>query len=303
MKRKLLILLAILLTAALSAAGAEQAEIPAGEGTASRELSFQGLAIAPDTEVLDFDAAGIQVTDAKALAEVLDQLQGLREVRLFDSPMEEKDMEWLFDRYYPQVFFGFTLQIGPHVIRTDRTAFSTLHLAGKMKGDERHTSDELRPLRMCTRMKALDIGHNYLTDVDFLYWMPEIEVLIISPNYGLTDITPVANCKNLVYLECFNTPITDLSPLAELTKLRDLNICRDSQIRDFTPLYGLPNLERVWWGSTKVPTDQRKIILANHKGCLFKNTYDPTDGGWRRHPHFKELYNFFRTGDYVPFSS
>ena len=129
-----------------------------------------------------------------------------------------------------------------------------------------------------------------------------IEVLIVTPNRQLTDIGPIANCKNLVYLEAFNIPITDLSPLAGCTKLRDLNITRDGQIRDFSPLYDLPNLERVWWGATKITKAQQKEMRERHKGCLFKMVYDPTDGGWRSNYRFREMRAFFNTGVYVPFS-
>ncbi|MBQ8074129.1 MAG: leucine-rich repeat domain-containing protein [Clostridia bacterium] len=261
------------------------------------------IPVNPETEVLDLDGAGLRVTDPAEIIAALEGMPKVREVRMYDSPMATADMEALFDRYYPDVFFGFTLRIGPHEIRTDQTAFSTLHLAGKMKGDERHNSEELFPLRMCTRMRALDLGHNYLTDVNFLKWMPDLEVLIISPNYGLKDISPIAGCKKLVYLECFNTPITDLSPLAELKELRDLNLTRDNLVTDISPLYELPKLERVWWGSMNhVPSDQRKIMREKHRGCKFVMVYDPTSGGWRNHSHFKELHAFFRTGVYVPFS-
>ncbi len=291
--RKKWLALALCCLVALGSAGLSRAEGP----------DIIGMQLDPDAEILDLDAAGIQMTDRQELAEVIDRMPRLKEVRMFSSPMATEDMEWLFDRYYPDIFFGFTLHIGPHVIRTDQTAFSTLHLAGEMKGDERHTSEELFPLRMCTRLKALDLGHNYLTDLSLLNWLPDIEVLIISPNYGLEDISPVANCKNLVYLECFHTPITDLSPLAGLTKLRDLNLTRDGMVPDLSPLYELPNLERFWWGHMdKIPNDQKKIMREKHKGCKFVMVYDPTDGGWRNHSHYKELHSFFRTGEYIPFS-
>ena len=291
MKRWLLVLLTVCLTAAVSAGNAEQAVV------------YGSLLIDPGTEILDLDAAGILVTDAKTLAETVDRLPNLKEVLLFDSPLETADMEWLFDRYYPTVFFGFTLRIGPHVIRTDQTAFSTLHLAGKMKDDERHTSEELSPIRMCTKLKALDLGHNYLTDVNFLNWLPDLEVLILSPNYGLTDIGPVANCKNLVYFELFSTPVTDLTPLSGLTKLRDLNLTRCAEVRDLSPLYELPNLERFWWGSmARIPAGQKRIMREKHPHCQFVMVSNPTEGGWRKHSHYYELHEFFRTGVYVPFS-
>ena len=278
-------------------------ETEAPSAGASQDLS--GVEIAPGQTTLDLDTLGIRVWDCRALAEKLDGAgaESLERVFLFDSELPTADMEWLFDRYYPRIFFGFTLHIGPHTIRTDQTAFSTLHYSSPTKEDPRHTSEELYPLRMCRRLKALDLGHNYLTDLNFLYYMPEMEVLIISPNYGLTDISPIAACENLVYLECFNTPITDLTPLQGLTKLRDLNLTRDGQVTDLSPLYDLPNLERVWWGPMdKVPGDQKKIMRQKHPGCKFVMVYDPTDGGWRRHPHFNELHAFFRTGVYVPFA-
>ena len=262
-----------------------------------------GVQMDENTEILDLDAAGIDMTDRAQLAEVIDRMPKLKEVRMFSSTMSLEDMEWLFDRYSPRVFFGFTIHIGPHTIRTDQTAFSTLHYSSPTKEDPRHTSEELAPIRMCTKLRALDLGHNYLTDVNFLYTLPDLEVLIISPNYGLTDISPIATCKKLVYLECFNTPITDLSPLSGLTQLRDLNLTRDGQVTDISPLYDLPNLERFWWGHmNKVPLAQKKEMRQRHRGCRFVMTYDPTEGGWRNHSHFKELHTFFRTGVYVPFS-
>ena len=158
-------------------------------------------------------------------------------------------------------------------------------------------------LRMCRHLKALDLGHNTLTDLNFLNYLPEIEVLIISPNYGLTDISPIANCRHLVYLECFNTPITDLSPLAGMEYLRDLNLTRCGQVTDLSPLYDLPNLERFWWGHMdKITNDQRKTMRELHPDCRFVSVYDPTDGGWRNHPHQKEQMAFFRTGVYGPFA-
>lgn len=127
-------------------------------------------------------------------------------------------------------------------------------------------------------------------------------MLIISPNYGLTDISPVANCKKLVYLECFNTPITDLSPLAGLTELRDLNLTRCDKIKDLTPIMDLPHLTRFWWGHMGMPADQMRAMRAAHPDCKFVQVYNPTEGGWRNHPHHRELFDFFRTGEYVRFS-
>lgn len=265
-------------------------------------VSVLGLEVPADTTVLDFDAAGVNVTDPDALLEALALLPRVTDVLMYDSTMAQEDMEKVFDARR-DLFFGFTLHLAVHTIRTDVTAFSTLHMKNPTKDDPRHTSEELSILRMCKKLKALDIGHNTLTNLDFLWDLPDIEVLIISPNYGLTDISPVANLKNLVYLECFNTPITDISALAGLTKLRDLNLTRCNLVEDLSPLYDLPNLERFWWGvMSKVTNEQRKEMRARHPDCRFVAVSDPTEGGWRNHPHQKEQMAFFRSGEYVPFA-
>ena len=90
MKRLLPVLLMfVLLLSAFVPAMAEQA---ADDEAVTDEIPFGDLLISPDTEILDFDEKGIQVTDAKALAEVLDRLPNLKEVRMFDSPMAVDDM-------------------------------------------------------------------------------------------------------------------------------------------------------------------------------------------------------------------
>ncbi len=292
-KRRALALLAALLTALCACAFGEEQP---------KTAEAFGLTIDLTEEILDFDREGVDVTDAAELSALIERMPRLREVRMFNSTMAQEDMEKLFDTYYPDIFFGFTIHISVHTIRTDQTAFSTLHYSSPKNGDPRHTSEELYALRMCTKLQALDLGHNYLTDLNFLNFMPDIEVLIISPNYGLTDISPIANCRKLVYLECFNTPITDISALAGMTHLRDLNLTRCGKVLDLSPLYDLPNLERFWWGHMDLITKEQKQKMRElHPDCKFVSTYNPTEGGWRKHPHHKEQQAFFRTGVYVPF--
>ena len=85
-----------------------------------------GLEVDAGASVIDFDAAQIQVNDAQALSRIIEQMPNLTEVLMFDSVLEREDMEWLFDTY-PDVFFGWTLRFAIHSVRTNATAFSTLH--------------------------------------------------------------------------------------------------------------------------------------------------------------------------------
>ena len=68
MKRGLTTLLIItLLLSAVFPCLAEPADDAKTNETVTDELSFGGLHISPDTEILDFDASGTTVTDAKAI--------------------------------------------------------------------------------------------------------------------------------------------------------------------------------------------------------------------------------------------
>ena len=61
-------------------------------GACAESVELFGMRVEKNAEILDFDAAGIDVTDAKRLAEALDGMPQVKEVRMFDSTMAQKDM-------------------------------------------------------------------------------------------------------------------------------------------------------------------------------------------------------------------
>ena len=103
-------------------------------------------------------------------------------------------------------------------------------------------------LKYCTKVKYLDIGHSAMTDLSFLDYMPDLEVLIIACS-DFEDISHVANCKNLKYFECCECfRLTDLSPIAELKNLEHLNV-GDLMVSDISCLHSLTeckNLKRFY---------------------------------------------------------
>ena len=99
-----------------------------------------------------------------------------------------------------------------------------------------------------------------------------------------SDASPLANCKNLEYLEMQTTLCTDLSPLAELENLRHLNIAYNYDLCDISPLYSLKNLERLWIGCINpVPSEQVAQMQAAAPNCEINTEVyiDPTGGRWR----------------------
>ena len=275
---------------------------------AEKMISYENRVSFPaDAEYIDFGST--RVTDWDKLPVFLKQFPNLKRVDMFESPIAARRANALHDAC-PDIKFGWTLRITAydhheHRVRTDATAFSTLH----NNRTAEHTDEELSVLRFCTELRALDIGHNAATNVDFLYELPELRVLIIALN-RITDISPVASLTHLEYLEMFRNRVKDLSPLSKLTSLKDLNICYNS-ITNVKPLYSLKNLERLWLNhaafyrygvASDLPqktVDQLKKALPNTK---IDETSSPTAGGWRTHPRYDVIERMFRLGEYIPLS-
>ena len=142
----------------------------------------------------------------------------------------------------------------------------------------------LAPLKYCTKVKYLDIGHNGIENLDFLYYMPDLEVLIVE-NDHVSDITAIGSCKNLEYLEVGETRVTDISPLANCTNLVHLNIGRLHELTDISPLYGLTKLERVYGKCDEnVPPEQVEHLRELLPNCEIRFEFDPVGpifGSWR----------------------
>lgn len=152
-------------------------------------------------------------------------------------------------------------------------------------------------LQYCTKLKYLDLGHNnYLDTVEFCRTMPDLEVLIVGMTF-VEDFSPLAECKNLEYLEVMTTRLHDLRPFAGLKKLRHLNIAYNFAVRDLTPLYGLTGLERLWIGMyNPIPPEQIAEFKRLVPNCEVNDTTpDPTEEGWR----FGNG-NLYGGTDYVP---
>ena len=139
-------------------------------------------------------------------------------------------------------------------------------------------------LNYCTDVKYLDIGHNgYLKEIDFVKNMPNLEVLIVAMD-DVSDISALANCPHLEFLEIQTNNITDISALSELHELKHLNIARNENLSDISPLYGLTQLERLWIGNVDpVPKEQVEKMQQAAPDCdINTKVFDPHDL-WRYH--------------------
>lgn len=246
------------------------------------------------------DLSGLTAIDLGELIALLDQLPGAEEALLYDAAITAEQADTLRERY-PGIFFGLTFRLEDHVVRTDQTAFSTLH----NNRAPRHTSQQLAFLRHCVRLEALDLGHNAVSDISFIGGLSELRVLIIALN-EITDISPLENLKKLEYLEMFRNKVKDIGPLSGLTALRDLNMGYN-YVSDYTPLYGLSGLERLWlyqsngYKAGPMGKDMMRRIKDALPGCLVDGVSAGTGGAWREHPRYDVIFDIFKTSVYRPF--
>ena len=161
---------------------------------------------------------------------------------------------------------------GQYSLLTDETTLRTVY------GVE-NSHNEI--LKYCTGLKYIDMGHNTtLTDISFASYMPDLEILILSGS-SIKNVDPLANCKNLVFLEMANCySLEDISALKNCEKLRFLNI-GFSKVTDLTPIEDLP-LERFVCLGPQMDKETQVAFEENHPDCWVRfSGQNPLSLGWK----------------------
>ena len=241
---------------------------------------------------------GYNVGSVEAVEHAIALLPKLKKVSLLESGLNQDQYGQLFDEH-PDIKFVFWVYFGKYKLRTDATSFSTL------LGDMNHyhyRDATFEPLRYCTDLMMLDLGHCEITSLENFRGLTKLRVLILADN-KLTDIEPIRDLKDLEYIELFLNDITDLRPLTALTKLEDLNIFYNPIYGGYTPLKSMKQLKRLWIGGCRLDA----LMLRDLQRAL-PNTKINVEGksstghGWREHPHFFTLKWMYIKGEYIPFS-
>lgn len=211
----------------------------------------------------------------EALREALPYMTACRQLEMEYCGLSNEEMAQLRDDF-PAIKVVWRVDFSMYTARTDET-----RILASLKGAWM-TGKDCEPLKYCTEVRYLDLGHNIIDDISFVQYMPDLEVAILAINYW-SDASPLAACTKLEYLEIFNTRCTDLSPLAGLTSLRHLNVAWIHELEDITPLYGLTGLERLWIGGVhQVPQEQLEEIQRRLPDTRVNvTTLTPTGEGWR----------------------
>jgi hypothetical protein len=239
-------------------------------------FSLYGKLAGPDTEELRYYRKKIGDKGIEVFREALPYLHSLKLLRLSDCGITDNDSMAALRADFPEVNVVWSIVIAGSRIMTDTTLIHTPLLRDK----------HVHLLQYFPDVLYMDIGHNkYLTSIDFLKYLPKLTVFIMAITQ-IKDISPLANCPDLEFLELFTTPIDDISVLSSLTKLEYLNIGTMHNLSDISPIYGLTSLKmvRICGSSfnhvTKAQVAELKAALPE---CFVSDgPGDPTTaGGWR----------------------
>ena len=164
------------------------------------------------------------------------------------------------------------------------------------------TNQNIQILRYCNELEYFDIGHNTISDISFMAYMPNLKYAILSYNW-VRDLTPLSNCKKLEMLELyFCHLLKDISPLAECENLRMLNISA-TDVKDISPIFGLKKLERFYCiMNYGIPEEQQAQIYEELPDCwiTFNQEIDKAVGwsfdaaGGVRAQWYLDMYQIFR---------
>jgi len=257
-------------------------------------VTMYGHTFSSNAALIDFGKTIItDITELKAGLAVLPMLE---QVNMYESVLSREQMAELAEAF-PDLRFGWTIKLGSYMVRTDITAFSSLHTPQA----KRFSSSYYSVLRYCWQLQALDLGHNGIIDLNFMETMTDLRVLILADN-RIKDISPLARLTKLEYVELFLNRIKDISPLANMENLLDLNISFNV-ISNFSPMLSCPRLERLWIHRNNLNKEHRMELeekLPNVDICY--SASHGTGGGWRKHERYYVIKDIFDHWAYQPFS-
>lgn len=176
-----------------------------------------------------------------------------------------------------------SMRIGTLTVRTDDIYFMPVKYGGEI------SNYQLQNLYYCEDMLCVDLGHYPVVNIDWVKGMPHLKYLIVADG-PLVYIDAISTCKELIYLELFDTHISDYTPLLGCTALQDLNVADtfgDPLV--FTEMTWLNNL---WINQCGVTREERQLLtesLPNTRIEFDHGSY--CGGGWR------DVQNYFDMRD------
>lgn len=217
-----------------------------------------GQTVSTADETLTYTDCTIGDAGVSQLRQALQILPACTELKL-DNCGIGNDTLMQLQQDYPDIKIVWRVNVDGQNVYTDIEALTL---------SKSFTNQDIDSLRCLRNLKYLRVRATGLTDYSFVSDMPQLEALLASKTH-LTDLTPLAGCTNLQWLELADCEeLRDLSPLKDLPNLKYLNIS-NTAVTDLSVLDHLP-LVRLMCLNSSVPADQRTAAEAAHPNALVR---------------------------------
>ena len=261
---------------------------------------WNGISFSDESEELDLTKAKKDVGD-KSFRMLLALCPNVKYVNSSNRKLPSNETIIPLMEEHPEIKFDWLVHLrGEHYCPSNATAYSTLNHTDY---GTRLKDENMELFKYIPGLKALDVGHNAFTNLSFLQYFPDLELLIISNNEHVDDLTEVGKLKHLKYLEVHDTHVSDLSPLAACTELIDLNVS-STWVKEISMLDAVTTLDRFWGNNLKkLPESEQNHFKETHPDC----TVDFTVKGsaishrWREHERYYRFRRCFKHNIWVPF--
>lgn len=253
------------------------------------ENELFGTVYPSDTKELDI--SGNKLGGPAEAESIVSYFPKLEKIVMSDCGISNEDMDALNCKY-ENIRFVWTVRFSIYSLRTDAVYFCASDVPRRGYIAPRLNENQLEPLKYCTDLVALDLGHMNYRNVEFLSGLTKLKYLILVQSW-FGDLSPLANMHELEYLELFaNNRIVDLTPLLECKNLKHLNIgyCYFAQ---WETLKDMKQLERLWMPHVRMTKSEKKELQEalpdTYIYCPNSDRMGSTGGGWREDQSYYDM--------------
>ena len=263
-------------------------------GGAAVLCSFDFLNRTISTAETELDFSGIKRIDIAAFDKVTAAMPYLQKVVMCYCGIPDETMDQL-NHKYDGVRFVWTVYVTRYYqLRTDITYFCASDRPEANYVAISLNDEEIQPLKYCTDLVALDLGHMHYHNIDFVKDMKKLKYLIVSCGY-VNDISAVSELESLYYFEMAFSDVSDITPVLNCKNLRCLNI-NACHAYDREILAQMDYLEYLFYTTDEMPSEDVEWIknaLPNTYCYVYDSIHDRYGHEWRSIPAYYEMRDIF----------
>lgn len=236
---------------------------------------------------VEINLSGIPMTSTAEVEAALESFPNLQKVVMCRCGLSDTVMDAL-NRKYENIRFVWEIPFGApssqYWVRTDTDIFAPVMIGTVIWGPYLEDMDKKMPY--LTDLEIIDLGHQQVTNVEWARHMPNLSFLILGESH-VSDLSPLTECHKLKYLElCRSERLMDLSPLAEITSLEDLNI--SSLYADSTPILKMTWLKHLWANLNHDAWAKLRGKMPDTVVTCFDKDWE-VSGGWWETDNYREM--------------